>query len=221
MKKSKRTIVSIILDETGSMQSCKQATISGFNEYLKTLKKIKNQTLLTLTKFNSSKTEIVYKNKGLKDVPELNDQGYMPDQLTPLYDAIGKTLNSLKKEVKKGDRIISVIITDGEENASIEYKRDDMFTLIKELEKKGWNFVFLNANQDSWQKRDFVGYAFQGSGLGGNGVASTMTFGANPVGVTAAFQAMGNVTTATASGDAKLVRVVVNALTNADGSLKQ
>ena len=53
----KPTLVTFVLDETGSMEPVKAQTISGFNEYVDTLKKIENAKVsMTLTKFNSKKT---------------------------------------------------------------------------------------------------------------------------------------------------------------------
>src|SRR5262245_21891335 len=52
------TFVSFILDETGSMSTCWQATVSGFNEYLRTLRQRKDKVRFTLTLFNSVKLEV-------------------------------------------------------------------------------------------------------------------------------------------------------------------
>lgn len=58
---TKKLHVSFILDETGSMMSVKGQTISGFNEYLDTLKSEKNSGNIrfTLTQFNSDKVQVV------------------------------------------------------------------------------------------------------------------------------------------------------------------
>jgi hypothetical protein len=91
----KLTYVCFVLDETGSMQECKAATISGFNEYVQTLKQAAGaQYLLGLTKFNSTKVEVVYVPKPLAAVDDLTEETYQPDHLTPLYDAVGKTIDS-------------------------------------------------------------------------------------------------------------------------------
>ena len=134
--------VSLILDESGSMSSCKQETINGFNEYIQSLRK--QNVKFSLTKF-SDDCEIIYNNKDIKDVKELNEVDYQPYGMTALYDAIGNTVSATKSE----DKVLIVILTDGDENASEEYKKEAIAKLIKEKEKKGWTFVYLGANQDA------------------------------------------------------------------------
>ena len=146
-------LVSFILDETGSMSVVKQQTISGFNEYIGTLKKEKNakNILFTLTQFDSLHVSVIYDSVKLEDVADRNDENYRPGAMTPLYDAIGKTIRALEKKLKGEKQSALVIIqTDGEENASKEYNHKDIFNLIDEKKKLGWTFVFLGANQDKY-----------------------------------------------------------------------
>lgn len=142
--------VSFILDETGSMNSVKDQTISGYNEYLDTLKQEKG-VLFTLTKFNSSKVEVVYDAEKIKKVEPLDKDSYQPSSTTPLYDAIGETITSLDKATKgkKGKKLV-VIQTDGLENASKEYNRKMIFEIIEKKKKEDWTFVFLGADQDAY-----------------------------------------------------------------------
>jgi len=150
----KTTLVKFILDETASMSCVKGATISGFNEYLDTLKKDreKGKILFTLTRFNSIGTKFTFNKKDIKVVKKLTDQTYRPDGMTPLYDAIGKTICYEESPTwLKNKNVLVVIMTDGEENCSKEYTRDKIFDLIKKKEKDGWTFVYLGANQDSYE----------------------------------------------------------------------
>lgn len=154
VKKSDReTIVSLILDESGSMASCCDNTIKGFNEYIQGLKVNTPKTTFTLTKFDSSKIEVVHAGVPVKHVPELNHETYAPGALTPLYDAIGKTFSRLEAELKsRKDKpaVLVVIMTDGLENASTEYTAASIKELISKKEKEGWAITYLGANQDSW-----------------------------------------------------------------------
>jgi len=147
----KETIVSLVLDETGSMTSVKGKTISGFNEYIDGLKKIKNKVLFTLTKFNSDMVKVVYNTVKIKDVKHLTDNSYQPQAMTPLYDAIGTAINQLSKNLKEAkQKVLFVILTDGLENHSQEYTSEQITNLIEEKRDEGWQFVFLGANQDAW-----------------------------------------------------------------------
>ena len=146
----KKLLVSFILDETGSMGTVLDKTISGFNEYIDSLKKQEN-VLFTLTQFNSDKVEVVYDSVEVANVAHRNKENYIPRELTPLYDAIGQTISSLeKKAIGKTQPVLVVIQTDGQENFSKEYNSKSIFKKIDEKKKKGWTFVFLGADQDAW-----------------------------------------------------------------------
>src|SRR5215210_3199542 len=75
--------VSLILDESGSMQSCKRAAIAGFNQYLKSLQDEPAPTWFTLTVFNASRTEVRYRGVPVATVPELDIETYRPNDTTP------------------------------------------------------------------------------------------------------------------------------------------
>jgi len=149
MAKKKKINVCLVLDETGSMESVRDQTISGYNEYLATLKKQGN-TVFTLVKFDSTKVETVHDAVPIKDVPELTMDTYVPGQMTPLYDAIGRTIKTVDT-LKGKPNVIFTILTDGYENASVEYSNTQIADMITERQdKRGWTFAFLGANQDAW-----------------------------------------------------------------------
>lgn len=159
-KAKKNLLVFFLLDETGSMETCKQATISGFNEYLTSLGKRKEEKVqFSLTKFNSSKVDIGELQE-LDSVKELNDKNYIPNNLTPLYDAIGKTIREHETKVGKKDAVLFVVMTDGFENASREHNQKSIAKLIKSKEDEDWTFVYLGANQDSWANAQPLGMSF-------------------------------------------------------------
>lgn len=155
--KSKNILVNFVLDETGSMQSCIEATISGFNEYVNGLKKDKkNKYLFTLTQWDSSRFNVIHNAVDISKVKNLTNETYRPGASTPLYDAIAKTIKAVEDNVKKGTHVLTVIMTDGAENASKEYSHEAVKSLIKAKEKLGWTFVFLAANIDA--KKTAVGF---------------------------------------------------------------
>lgn len=148
-KKAKQvTLVNFILDASGSMSSTKQSTINSFNEYINSLKNSNCDYKFTLTLFNSL-VEKKYVGVDIKAVKDLDEESYFPMNMTALYDAVCSTILSVKE--KKDQKVITVIMTDGEENSSKEYTQVQMKALIQEREKKGnWSFVYLGANQDSY-----------------------------------------------------------------------
>ncbi|MDD1777641.1 MAG: VWA domain-containing protein [Candidatus Helarchaeota archaeon] len=157
---TKKLHISFILDETGSMNDVKGQTIAGFNEYIDNLKKgeASSKALFTLTKFNSEKVEIVCDDVSLACVNKLTNENYNPDHMTPLYDAVGKTIKSLESKMKgKKQHALVIIQTDGQENASREYTRQNIFSMIEDKKKLGWTFAFLGADQDAYLASVLIG----------------------------------------------------------------
>lgn len=159
-------LMSFLLDETGSMESVKAATISGFNEYVGSLKKRDELTRFTLTLFNSGGTRTMFQALPVQAVGELDENSYKPDNTTPLYDAIAAAIHKMDADVeaalKRGETdldILFVIMTDGLENASQTYNRAQVFDLITARRERGWSFVFLGSNQDAWSVGSSIGVA--------------------------------------------------------------
>lgn len=149
--------VTLILDETGSMQDCKGAAIAGINAYLTTLRQMPTPVLFTLTLFNSRKLEVRHHAVPAIQVPELMEQTYQPAESTPLYDAIGRTLAAAAHEAASEAKKLCVILTDGLENASREYTRAGITGMIKDYQSRGWIFVYLGADHDAWAAGEDLG----------------------------------------------------------------
>jgi hypothetical protein len=151
---AKVRVVNFVLDETGSMASCKDATISGFNEYFNSLKADTTwKTLVTLTKFNSQKMETAYHLEDVRNVRPLGHDNYRPDSNTPLYDAIASTIRKTEADIASANdqpAVFCVILTDGEENASREYDIRSIRALIEQKKRDGWKIICLGADVDAW-----------------------------------------------------------------------
>lgn len=152
--KDGHTHISVILDRTGSMESIRDDTIGGFNAFLNAQKTEPGLATLTLVQFDSQDPyEIVHQFRPIANVPELTRQTFVPRASTPLLDAIGRGINDLEKnladmaEDDKPSRVVMVIITDGHENASREFRKDQIEKMIGEKQEKlAWQFVFLSAD---------------------------------------------------------------------------
>ncbi len=145
----------IILDESGSMEAIKRATITGFNEVVQTIKGVEKQFpeqehFVSLVTFNGLGIKTKLFNKKVKNLKEIDEKTFNPDSLTPLYDAIGFSVNKLKKaiESQKDSAVLVTILTDGEENNSKEYTGASVKKLINEMKKEGWTFTYIGANHD-------------------------------------------------------------------------
>lgn len=143
----------IILDESGSMETIRQAAINGMNETVQSIcdaqkKHEDHEHMVTLVTFNSSKIKDIYDCVPVAEVKEITDDDYMPYSLTPLYDAMGYALGHLCAKVAPEDKVLVTIITDGEENDSSEYDVKAIKALVENLKGKGWVFAYIGANQD-------------------------------------------------------------------------
>jgi hypothetical protein len=167
MTTNKKTFVTFVLDETGSMEQIKDDTIGGFNSYIKGLKEAAEEFIFTLIKFDSNRHEVVCKSLPIADVPKLTADTYRPGAMTPLIDACYKAIEATANKVAEQDVNVAVVIqTDGYENASTQYTNKDLARLIKEKSSQGWLFTFLGAGID----------AFHQAGMMGIGVGNTMTY---------------------------------------------
>ena len=142
----------IIIDESGSMYWIKKEAIDSVNETIQTIrsaqKKHENQDhYVSLVAFNDD-VKTVCECVSVNEVKELTAETYQPSCSTALYDAMGISLNALRKKVAEDDKVLVTIVTDGYENASKEYNGKAIKALVDELKAKGWVFAYIGANQD-------------------------------------------------------------------------
>jgi uncharacterized protein YegL len=145
-ERKQEVLVNVILDKSGSMASKTTDVIGGFNAYIAGLgEEDQVNYLFSLTLFD---TQVAYRHVAipLSEVKRLDSKSYRPEGNTALNDAIGIT-------VRKVDKVVTVIMTDGEENSSREWTHDAVRSLIEQKEKEGnWTFVFLGAGLDAWHQ---------------------------------------------------------------------
>lgn len=92
----------------------------------------------------------------MQEIPELNDKTFVPRGGTPLLDCLGRGINDLSEHInkltddQKPDKVFFIIITDGQENSSHEFKKSDIVKLIDEKKNQdNWEFLFLSADLDA------------------------------------------------------------------------
>ena len=158
-----------VLDESSSMSSCWDQTISGYNEYLKAQKedaeKTGIKTLVSLYKFNGYNVDCIFDRQDVQEVTPLTKNNYRPSGGTNLLDAMGGVMmkiNALLAEKKKADResVIITILTDGEENQSRTFKNSDIKAMVEKAEGKNWGFMFLGANIDAFHAGAAMGFNY-------------------------------------------------------------
>lgn len=127
-----------LLDRSGSMDTCLDDTIEGFNTFVESQKEFGGT--LTLCLFDHE-FDIVYEKVPIDQVVPLNKETYIPRGGTALHDAMGQVL-----KMNLSDDAMVIILTDGEENSSSKYTAAHVKDLV---DAKSWKFVYLGANQDA------------------------------------------------------------------------
>lgn len=165
----KRLYAHILLDRSGSMEDCRDTTISAFNEYVNSLRTdTEISARVSLTLFDDQSIDLVFDRQKPREMPKLTREIFVPRGMTPLNDAIGKTVAAIDgAELRDSESIAFVILTDGLENASREYTKQAIKALLEGRQKdKNWLVIYLGANQD----------AFAEGATRGLAAANTMTF---------------------------------------------
>ena len=147
----------IILDESGSMDVVRAATVRGFNELVQTVQGLARefpdrQQVVGLTTFNGLGIKEKLFMQPASALQPLTLADYRPDASTPLHDAIGQSVGKLRQTLAATGattfQVLVTVLTDGEENASKEFTRPIIRELIEQLKAQGWTFTYIGANHD-------------------------------------------------------------------------
>jgi hypothetical protein len=153
-----KTLVTFLLDRTGSMESIRDDTIGAFNTYLDALK-TGDEIYFTLLQFDSMSVDKVHVTQPVADIPKLTRETFVPRASTPLIDASYKTIKAVEKSVaaNPATKVVICIQTDGHENASTEHSWEELNALIKEKSEAGWQFNFMGASIDAYVQASRMG----------------------------------------------------------------
>lgn len=204
MVDSKYTHLAVVADHSGSMSGIAGDMNGGLEAFLKEQDALDGLLLVDITTFDGKVEQIITDGK----VADVTFPVIVPRGMTALNDALGTTITSLGERFAKMDelsrpgKVIVLVITDGYENASREYKAEQIKELVtRQQDEWNWDFVFLGANIDSFA----VGGSY---GVRGG---STLNYTADAAGVATALRsASAYVTTSRLDGDATFNQVVTN-----------
>lgn len=155
--KNKNNITELvfILDRSGSMSGLEADTIGGFNSMIEKQKKQEGCCYVSTVLFDDE-SEVLHDRVKLGDIPKMTDKDYTVRGCTALIDAIGGAIHhigNIHKYARPEDvpeHTMFVITTDGQENASHRYNREQVKKMIeRQKEKYGWEFLFIGANIDA------------------------------------------------------------------------
>ncbi len=147
----KRVFNLLVVDESGSMDIIRRQALAGINETLGTIRKMQEahpdmEQRVTLLTFDSDHTRFIYDNERICRTKNLTEKDYCPCAATPLYDAIGRGISKINAQASGDDSVLVTVITDGEENSSVEYSLKMIKNLIGKLKEQHWTFTFIGTD---------------------------------------------------------------------------
>lgn len=164
--KDKLIHVVFVIDSSGSMSGSEKDVIGGFEKTIKEQKEVKDgECIVSLYEFASGVKQ-VYLGKKLDEV---NGLDYNVGGMTRLWDGLGTAIDDVGKwladmpEEERPSKNLIVVITDGGENSSTEYRLKDIREKIKEqTEKYNWSFIYLGNDLSDAKDADDIGIKFKG-----------------------------------------------------------
>lgn len=152
--------ITVVLDRSGSMSSCKADAEGGLNTFIDEQKKLPGSAIFSLVQFDTD-YEFVYKGTPIQNVLAC---ALVPRGQTALLDAVGRAIVETGERLSKtpeGERpglVCFVIITDGQENASREFRLSKIKEMIEHQQNiYKWKFTFLGAKQDAFAEAGAMG----------------------------------------------------------------
>lgn len=150
------TEIAVILDRSGSMSSIRDDMEGGLWTTITEQHGLPGRCRVSLYQFDTE-WEAVYEGKPSGEITQ-DDCRLVPRGNTALHDAVVKSLSALEdrilkeNETERPGKVIVVMITDGQENASRENKRQDANQIIDRVtDKYGWEFLFLAADKEGFE----------------------------------------------------------------------
>ncbi|MBE6504526.1 MAG: VWA domain-containing protein [Methanobrevibacter millerae] len=148
---SEKIDIIFLIDRSGSMYGSENDTIGGFNSFIAKQKENETDARVTTILFDHG-YEVLYKRKNIYEIDDLTRNEYYVRGSTALLDAIGRTITSMDREID--NKVLFVITTDGYENSSKEFTRQQIKNIIN---NHNWEFIYLGADIDSYAEASSIG----------------------------------------------------------------
>jgi hypothetical protein len=152
-----------ILDQSGSMEPIKKEVVASFNEQVEAVKKLKRKNPDSTIKFTlcvfNDEIEFRFISQDIAEINKIGPGEYQPNSCTALYDAIGLTYMKTRKHIKSNDQVFFVIFTDGLENASTDYKAEDIQKFLARASEKRWQVKFFCGDEDNLFYKQQLGFS--------------------------------------------------------------
>jgi hypothetical protein len=166
------TDMTLIIDRSGSMASIREDAEGGVNTLIAEQAKQPGECRVTLVQFD---TEYEFLHQGVK-AAECPPYRLVPRGSTALLDAVGRAISetgarlAAMPEAERPGLVVFVISTDGQENASREFTRDQVKQMIAHQQQVyKWEFTFLAANAEAFAEAGGMGISAEQAAQFGKG----------------------------------------------------
>lgn len=134
----------ILLDRSGSMIRLWDEMTEAVATFAEGIKK--NLFVGCFDSFDELSYQPLHDGKAKDWDARASMKEFGPRGITPLFDAIGKLYEQIEQDAPKKAQI--VIVTDGQENASTNWRRGNAQAAIKKFEEQGYDVVWMGASFD-------------------------------------------------------------------------
>lgn len=161
----RRTLIYILVDRSGSMQSIAADVVGGINAFFDAQRAVGTDGVTTtFVQFDTQDPHhVVWAGRPLAEVQPIGLGDFVPRGGTPLLDAIGRTVGLVDREVAEAEAagaeilVEFAIVTDGQENSSTEFQLDAIKQLIEDRRAKGWTVSYLSADANAFGDAGHMG----------------------------------------------------------------
>jgi hypothetical protein len=187
MTKAGKSLIVLLVDESGSMASVRDATVEAIKAFVVEQRKLPGEADLVFATFDlgvereevvDSFLRIHAKGPLASFDEDAATAAYHPRGGTPLYDAMGTLISRTGQdlaamlEAERPERVIFVTQTDGQENASHRFTGTQVRSMVEHQQSKyGWEFIFLGAGINAESAGKQVG-VLRGASYGHSGAGA-------------------------------------------------
>jgi uncharacterized protein YegL len=165
----------LIVDRSGSMAGVRSDAQGGINQAFADQRALPGRLTVSLTQFDTEVDTLA----DFTDIADVGDYTLVPRGGTALLDAVGEAI------VKTGERLAAMpederpahvlvqIVTDGQENSSVDWSLDKVREMIKRQQNDyGWIFAFIGAGDHAWMGHEMGTHTVSSYVPTGQGTAS-------------------------------------------------
>lgn len=149
-------LVSVLLDESGSMGHCRMQTLKSFNAYVEALTLSARPANVSASTFGCSWSRKILDRRPSYELPKLTAEQYRPSGGTPLCRTMGeemKVMDGIDAEQKA-----MVVLTDGQDFGGAHWNCARIAKMIAERMAKGWLFILVGADPGAFSFGPILGF---------------------------------------------------------------